>query len=273
MKQLKFKVKIFFIIFVSILVAGSVTFSLLEGISLTNAFYFTIATISTVGYGDVHPLTDTGKIVAVLIIILGVGAFLGIVANSLEIVLSIREKKQRAEKLNMIVGAFFSEAGTQMIADFSKLDPGIDRIRKHLVTEIESTIQSFDEIKKKLKAYDYRIELEPETLPALKKFLVERKHLFLRLMENPHILEHESFSDLLMAVFHLAEELEHRKKIRHLPEEDLDHLRGDIERVYSQLVNQWLEYMEHLKKNYPYLFSLALRLNPFNPEASAVIES
>ncbi|MFW6136640.1 MAG: potassium channel family protein [Candidatus Aminicenantaceae bacterium] len=273
MKQLKFKVKVFFIIFISILVAGSVTFSLLEGIPLTDAFYFTIATISTVGYGDVHPITNTGKIVAVLIIILGVGAFLGIIANSVEIVLSLREKKQRSEKLNMIIGAFFSEAGTQLIAEFSQLDPEIDRVRKHLAREIDSTIHSFDDIKKKLKAYSYRIELHPEALPSLKKFLTERKHLFLHLMENPHILEHESFTELLMAVFHLAEELEHRKRIRNLPDEDQDHLRNDIERVYALLVYQWLDYMEHLKKNYPYLFSLALRLNPFNPEASAVIES
>ena len=38
------------------------------------------------------------------------------------------------------------------------------------------------------------------------------------------------------------------------------------------LIAEWLAYMRHLKKNYPYLFSLALRTNPFDPQASAVID-
>jgi hypothetical protein len=33
----------------------------------------------------------------------------------------------------------------------------------------------------------------------------------------------------------------------------------------------WLEYMEHLKDNYPYLFSLAMRVNPFDKTASPVV--
>jgi len=65
--------------------------------------------------------------------------------------------------------------------------------------------------------------------------------------------------------------LEHRHRISQLPEEDLEHLTKDIGRVYTLLIYQWLDYMQHLKKNYPYLFSLAIRLNPFNPDASPVI--
>jgi len=36
-------------------------------------------------------------------------------------------------------------------------------------------------------------------------------------------------------------------------------------------VREWLAYVQHLKKNYPYMYSLSVRLNPFNPEASPVI--
>jgi hypothetical protein len=40
---------------------------------------------------------------------------------------------------------------------------------------------------------------------------------------------------------------------------------------HSLLISQWVDYMKHLKKNYPYLFSLAIRINPFIPDASAVV--
>ena len=53
---------------------------------------------------------------------------------------------------------------------------------------------------------------------------------------------------------------------------DREHLAGDIERAYVALIAEWLDYMQHLQKHYPFLFSLALRTNPFDPEASVVIE-
>jgi len=34
---------------------------------------------------------------------------------------------------------------------------------------------------------------------------------------------------------------------------------------------EWLSHMEHLKSDYPYLFSLAVRSNPFDPNASIAV--
>jgi hypothetical protein len=39
------------------------------------------------------------------------------------------------------------------------------------------------------------------------------------------------------------------------------------------LSQQWLDYMKHLKGNYPFLFSLAMRTNPFDQNASPIIQS
>ena len=85
------------------------------------------------------------------------------------------------------------------------------------------------------------------------------------------MLEHELFTDLLIATLHLKEELELRPGFTGLPEKDLQHLAGDTNRVYGLLTRQWLEYMAEVKVHYPFLFSLALRTNPFNPEASVVV--
>jgi voltage-gated potassium channel len=85
------------------------------------------------------------------------------------------------------------------------------------------------------------------------------------------LLEHETFTDLLWAVFHLTEELASRPALTALPDPDLDHLSGDMGRAYGLLASQWLDYMRHLESAYPYLFSLAVRLNPFDPDAEAVI--
>jgi hypothetical protein len=93
----------------------------------------------------------------------------------------------------------------------------------------------------------------------------------LRLLENPTLMEHELFTDLLLAVFHLTQELTHRKKVTDLPATDQAHLAGDVKRIYGLLVYEWLDYLHYLKLNYPYLFSLAIRTNPFDEKASPIV--
>ena len=45
-----------------------------------------------------------------------------------------------------------------------------------------------------------------------------------------------------------------------------------MQRGYVLLIKEWLAYMAHLKTRYPYLFSLALRTNPFDPFATPEIQ-
>jgi hypothetical protein len=56
-------------------------------------------------------------------------------------------------------------------------------------------------------------------------------------------------------------------------DKDCAHLELDIARAYRLLVIQWINYMRHLKKNYPFLFSLAMRTNPFDSTASPFIQA
>ena len=102
----------------------------------------------------------------------------------------------------------------------------------------------------------------------LRDLLLSKSDFLVRLLENPNLLEHETFTELLRAVFHLDEELRSRKNVEKLSNKDADHISGDIKRAYSLLVDEWLDYMHYLKNNYPYLFSLALRLNPFDEKAT-----
>jgi predicted DNA-binding protein YlxM (UPF0122 family) len=186
--------------------------------------------------------------------------------------LSEREKRNRLEKLNMVIGAFFSEVGTELLTQFSDSDPKLNEIRKELVVTTKWTDQEFKRISKHLKDYDYQIDIQKVNLKDLRAFLRGKRDFLLRLLENPNLLEHEEFTELLRTVFHVTEELEEREDLKKLPETDIFHLSNDIKRSYIHLVHQWLDYMRHLKDNYPYLFSLAMRINPFDREASPIVK-
>lgn len=55
---------------------GMVFYHFVEGFSWVDAFYFCVTTLSTVGYGDIHPVTDIGKIFTGLYIFTGIGFLL-----------------------------------------------------------------------------------------------------------------------------------------------------------------------------------------------------
>jgi len=185
--------------------------------------------------------------------------------------LSIRSKRERLEKLNMVIGTFFSEVGTNLLTYLSDCDPDLDRVRSLLLIRNDWSDQDFRDLAGDLEKYEYRIEAEKIDLGSLHEFLHERRNFLLRLLENPVLLEHQAFTELLRAVFHLTEELERRERLDGLPLSDLAHIEGDLIRVYRNLGGQWIAYMHYLKKNYPYLFSLAMRTNPFDRNASPVV--
>ena len=53
--------------------AGGAAFASLEKISLGNGIYWAMTTVTTVGYGDITPKTTEGKVVAILIMLIGIG--------------------------------------------------------------------------------------------------------------------------------------------------------------------------------------------------------
>jgi hypothetical protein len=185
--------------------------------------------------------------------------------------LTVREKRSRLEKLNMVIGAFFSEVGTLLLTYLSDADPKLDSVRRDLMVTNNWADEEFAQVSRRLKSYDYGIQIQAVSLEDMRSFLLGKRDFLVRLLENPSLLEHESFTELLRAVFHLTEELTSRENLKDLPETDTAHLTGDIKRVYVLLVRQWLDYMKHLKANYPYLFSLAMRTNPFDRSASPIV--
>lgn len=73
MKQ--FKVHTVVISLVGIIALGTGFFHLVEGWSLLDSYFFTVVTISTVGYGSLVPVTALGKIGTTVFIFVGLGVF------------------------------------------------------------------------------------------------------------------------------------------------------------------------------------------------------
>ncbi len=269
--SIRLRFRIYFAILVVVILVGILGMIAFEHLSPLDSLYFVVVTIATVGFGDIHPETAMGKLLTIGIILVGVGCFVGLAASALDLMIENREREIRMRNLNMVIGVFFSETGTRLLRCFSAHDPAIDQIRSALVVSDVWTVKDFSRAAAVLNAHAVTIDSRSVDLLKLDAFLSSRKTFLLSLFGNPQIIEHEGFTPLLQAVFHLAEELSARQSLTDLPASDYAHLSGDITRVYGLLVPEWLAYMRHLKKHYPYLFSLAMRTNPFDAEASVLI--
>ena len=185
--------------------------------------------------------------------------------------LEARDKRVMMRKLNMVIGAFFSEIGTELLGYFKGFEDK-DVETPDILVDGDWKDEDFDKIAEALKKIDYSLDAKAGDIKGLQELMKEKRGFLVRLLENPNLLEHDLFTNTLWAVFHLADELSHRRSVEGLPENDYKHISGDIKRAYRLLVRQWLEYLKHLKEDYPYLFSLAIRTNPFNPDASVEVK-
>jgi len=72
---MRFKASVFTAVssILTLIVAGTVMFKQLEDWSWAESFYFSVATLTTVGYGDIHPTTDFSRVITGLYILFGVG--------------------------------------------------------------------------------------------------------------------------------------------------------------------------------------------------------
>jgi hypothetical protein len=190
----------------------------------------------------------------------------------IERLLGQREKRALLRKLNMVIGTFFSEVGLGLLNRFSTFVPQASDLQKKLEINPAWSRRQFQEAIRESRKFPYSVSIDADALAELQQFLIGKRAFMLHLLDNPSLLEHERFTDMLWAVFHLAEELAFRgDRIRHLPQPDCNHLGHDLKRAYSQIVAEWIAYTQHLKESYPFLFSLAARINPFCSSPSAVI--
>lgn len=64
---------------IGILLLGTWFYSKVEGWRVLDSLYFTITTLTTVGYGDFYPKTDAGKIFTMIYIFVGIGLLSGFI--------------------------------------------------------------------------------------------------------------------------------------------------------------------------------------------------
>lgn len=172
------------------------------------------------------------------------------------------ETRKKIKKINVIISTFFVEAGISVISTISKFNRNNHEFCKYIKIE-EMNRKNDYKLKKAVKEFKFDIYANPAKLNELYSVLRKYKDYTLNMLANPNLLEHDSFTDMLWAVFHVADELHTRGDFDSLDKNDIDHLSNDILRAYRAIIVEWINYMSYLHDEYPFLYALAIKKNPF----------
>lgn len=212
----------------------------------------------------------------IFIYLLGDVAFLPIEVLLVSLIFSKiiddRDKQEKLKKINMLLGVFFSESGVELMKLFAQNDKNLNQFQDALLIKLNWTSKDYKNSIKIIKDFDFHLEFDGTSLVLIEEFLSSKRNNLLMFFDNPTLIEHETFTDLILALSHVEQELSNRKDLKRLTTRDQEHVVIDIERVYKLLFLEWLQYMNHLRKAYPFLYSFSVRTNPFDPNADVEIQ-
>lgn len=200
-----------------------------------------------------------------------------LVAFILDEIIEKKEKEAMLEKLDMLMSTFFSEVGNDLISQLSSANK-YKASTENLKSIKDWNEDDFDNKLAELKgaSIDFQAdipqEMREEFLENIRTLLAGKREFIINLINNPNLLEKEEFTELINAILHLDEELEHRSDLALVSDTDFGHLNGDMQRVYNKLVYEWVYYLKYLYKNYPYMIALIIRTNPFDETADVYVK-
>ena len=79
----------------TLVIGGTYFYWHVEGWSVIDSLYFSIMTMSTIGYGDLVPTTDFSKLFTIIFAILSIGVFVAVVSKLVQITLQHKKKSRQ----------------------------------------------------------------------------------------------------------------------------------------------------------------------------------
>ena len=95
-----------------------------------------------------------------------------------------KERELRLNKMNMVIGVFFSEIGRDMLKEFQEFDPDREGLSKVYSLSSEWKPEDFDSLSKKISAHALDIDYKLGDLGELRNILLEKRQFLLVLLKS-----------------------------------------------------------------------------------------
>ena len=189
-----------------------------------------------------------------------------VVTLGLEKIMELSHKRENQAKISMIESVFFSESGSDMLRYLVSCDADrdVDILRTVMDVRPDWTMRQIKQARATVKKVTYEVDPQKVDFFGLHYHLSTRHSYFLKVIENPALSGHERFTELLLHIYHLWEELEARTDLYNLSEADRIYLCHAVNTVYRELSIEWMQNATDLLLHQPERLNHVLQANPFH---------
>lgn len=188
-----------------------------------------------------------------------------VVTLGLEQIMELSHKRENQAKISMIESVFFSESGSDMLRYLVSCDADQDvqTLRNVMDVQPDWGLKQVKIARNVVKTISYEVDPDKVDFFGLHYHLSTRHSYFLKVIENPALSGHERFTDLLLHIYHLWEELESRTDLYNMTQEERVFLCKIVNAVYRELAIEWMQNATDLLLHQPERLGHVLRTNPF----------
>lgn len=176
------------------------------------------------------------------------------------------EKTHREEarsKISIIETLYFNESGGTMLRYLTSFDPDAARLRELLQVTEDWHSSDFRQAIRQLKSYPFLLDLDRIDFFGLHYHLSQRHEYYRSMLENPALTQSEAFTEMIMKIYLLWEELDGRTNLYQLPEKDRNYLAELLHEIYRELTEYWLDNVYNHSIHNRFRLHRAIESNPF----------
>lgn len=192
---------------------------------------------------------------------------LGLILDEL---ISYREKASRRRKLNLYLGIFFRQMGSEIFLTAANMAENRRELEALMSADQSWNTARFRRARMEVGHFPVKMRADAVSLIKLLDLLREHEPEIFAQTRNPLLMEFEDLYRCLLSLFHIIEEIQYRRPVPQMSAPELQHLAKDAGKSLLQLSQLWLGYMEHLKKTHPVLFGcqvgICSMMEPLEPE-------
>ena len=172
-------------------------------------------------------------------------------------------EEENQSKLSIIETLFFNESGGHMLQYLTSFDPNSEKLSEIMHVNMSWKSSDYLNARKRLKAYSFHLDVEKVDFFGLHYHLNERHAYYRNILENPALTQSSEFTELVMKIYLMWEELDCRTDLYNLDLTEKHYLGELLTEIYEELVEYWLDNAyNHSIHNRPRLHRL-IETSPF----------
>lgn len=150
-------------------------------------------------------------------------------------------EEESQSKLSIIETLFFNESGGNMLRYLSAFDPDYPRLADILQVKMDWRSSDYQVAKLQLKDYPFHLDVQQVDYFSLHYHLDERHNYYRNILENPALTQSNEFTELVMKIYLMWEELDCRTDLYNLDLHEKHYLGELLTEIYQELVEYWLD--------------------------------